>query len=170
MPVVLDSPAYGQQVGTTYTGPEEDWLLANGYAHRAGYTGPGVSNTGPAGTTPENDPTLAVNREDAPERGITDDPDAKDYQFGTDEELAPRLESIEPAAGPAVGGTEVTIKGDNMVDVTAVTFDAAPGTSLEVVDDNTVKVTTPAGAAGTADVAVTDATGTSTLAAGYTYE
>jgi hypothetical protein len=62
--VELTSPVLGRSVGATYTGNLEDWLLANGYAKRAGYTGPGVANTGPVDVAPAADPTLAENRED----------------------------------------------------------------------------------------------------------
>ena len=64
MTVTLTSPVLGKSVGATYTGTLEDWLLAEGYATRAGYTGPGVSNTGPTDVIPANDPTLPANRGD----------------------------------------------------------------------------------------------------------
>lgn len=37
MTVTLTSEAFGQLPGTTFTGPEEAWLLAQGYASQAGY-------------------------------------------------------------------------------------------------------------------------------------
>lgn len=37
MTVTLTSPVLGKNVGDTHTGPEEDWLLAQGYASKAGY-------------------------------------------------------------------------------------------------------------------------------------
>lgn len=65
MTVTLTSPVFGKNVGDTYTGTQEDWLLSQGYAERAGYTGPGVANTGPmTAVLPAEDPTLAANRED----------------------------------------------------------------------------------------------------------
>lgn len=63
MVVEMTSEAMGVQVGQTYSGPEENWLLAEGYAKRANYTGPGVSNTGPTDVEPDLDPTVAENRE-----------------------------------------------------------------------------------------------------------
>lgn len=63
MTVQLTSPVLGKNVGDSYTGTLEDWLLANGYAKRAGYTGPGVANTGPVDVAPAKDPTLAENRD-----------------------------------------------------------------------------------------------------------
>lgn len=43
MTVTLTSEAVGQLPGTTYTGPEEDWLLANGYASKAGHATKGAA-------------------------------------------------------------------------------------------------------------------------------
>lgn len=160
MPVIVDSPVFDKQVGQTYTGPEEDWLLAHGYAHRAGYVGPGVSNTGATDVVPAKDPLLKSNRED---------PDDA-YQFGTGTTLAARVKSITPSKGPAAGATVVTIRGDNMVDASSVTFGGTAGTSLVKVSDKEIRVTTPAKAAGSYAVAVVDPSGTTTVANGYTYQ
>jgi hypothetical protein len=93
--VTLTSPALGHDVGFVYSGPEEDWLLASGYARRDGYTGPGVSNTGLTDVLPAKDPELAVNREPAPshEADGDEDPGVKDpamvYPGDTPEVLEP---------------------------------------------------------------------------------
>lgn len=64
MTVTLTSPVLGKNVADSYTGPLEDWLLSEGYARRAGYTGPGVKNVGPTvNFDVDGDPTLAENRE-----------------------------------------------------------------------------------------------------------
>ena len=161
MPVTLTSPVMGQEVDSTYTGPEEAWLLAHGYAKQDGYTGPGVANSGATDVTPDQDLTLAVNREDP---GESFDPD----QGGVDTE-PPTVTGFEPDEGPAAGGDVVTITGDDLTGVTGVTFDAVAATDVTVVDDNTVEVTTPAGTAGPADVVVTDANGADTVVGAYTY-
>lgn len=84
MAVTMTSEALGKQPGETYTGPEEDWLLAQGYAKRDGYTGPGVSNTGPSDVAPANDPTQRENREPA-QTGFDDqhrpNPEPVPYDF-----------------------------------------------------------------------------------------
>lgn len=174
MTVTLTSPALGQDAGTTYTGPEEAWLLANGYARQDGYTGPGVSNTGLSDVAPADELTDAANREDAPSR--TEDggvePEGPSYDFdqgGINTEAPSAGFSVEPAEGPATGGTEVTIEGQNFKGATGVTFDAVAGTAFELVDDSTIRVTTPAGTAGPADVAVTNANGTTTETGAFTY-
>ena len=85
MTVTLTSPAEGKKVGETYTGPREAWLLAEGYATKKSYSGPGVSNTGPATfTKPSQDPRPAENRESVEDTEVlrgSDQPflrDAKD--------------------------------------------------------------------------------------------
>lgn len=192
MTVELTSPALGKEVGDTHTGPEEAWLLAEGYAKQAGYTGPGVSNTGPADTTPANDLTLAANREPAPEvdpaTGIPDsgpldpamtfstadddpnDPDA-DYDFDPNSvnNDVPTVLSISPAGGLAAGGTAVTIEGRNFEGATGGTVGGVALTSFVVVDDSTITAVTGAHAAGAVAVAVTNPTGTGTKAAAFTY-
>jgi len=162
MAVEMTSEAYGKQVGETYTGSEEDWLLANGYAKRTGYTGPGVSNTGASDVVPDKDPTLADNREGA-EHGS--------YVFGKGTTLAPADLELKKGteSGVPAGGKVVTIYGDNLADVTGVTFGGVAGTALDVVSDKEVKVTAPAHAAGAVDVVVTDPTGSSTMTGAFTY-
>lgn len=174
MPVTLTSPVMGQNVGTVYTGPEEDWLLAEGYARRDGYVGPGVSNTGLTDVAPADDVTNPANREAAP--GRTSDggvkPEGPPYDFdpgGINNEAPAAGFTLEPTSGPAVGGTTVVLTGSQFKGATGVTFDLVAGTGLTVVDDSTIRVTTPAGTAGPADVAVTNANGTTTETAAFTY-
>jgi hypothetical protein len=71
----------------------------------------------------------------------------------------PVIGTITPTTGPETGGTVVTITGSNFDGVTAVTFDGVPGTALTVVSDTELRVTTPAGTPGTADVVVTSPDG-----------
>jgi hypothetical protein len=73
--VTLTSQVLGKQPGDTYTGTLEDWLCAEGYARKAGYTGPGVSNTGPTDVVPAKDPGLPANRGDKPYFPLTPDED-----------------------------------------------------------------------------------------------
>src|SRR6478609_6754912 len=107
MTVTLTSPALGKQVGQTHTGPEEPWLLAEGYASQGGYNGPGVKNTGPAASGVNDDLTLAVNRE-AP---------GASYEASGGMEVASFNGNLSPATGPVGGGTRVKITGDGLIDV-----------------------------------------------------
>jgi len=189
MTVEITSECFGKQVGETYTGPMEAWLLSEGYAKQAGYTGPGVANTGAAATTTANDPRLPENRE-APYFPLTEDenttvandsanlndasfPNARfDFDAGSVDTEAPVVLGLEPNEGPAAGGTVVRITGDNLEGTTAVTFDAVAGTALDASTAGElgyIEVTTPANAAGPSTVVVTDNVGTDTEVGAFTY-
>lgn len=72
---------------------------------------------------------------------------------------APTVTSVSPAAGPEVGGTEVSITGTNFNEVTAVDFGASPAFFL-VNNEGSITAFSPAGA-GTVDVTVSAFGGTS---------
>lgn len=74
MPVILTAPVEGLMPGDEYTGPREAYHLASGNARQAGYTGPGVANTGPA------DMPVATNPEFNATRGQI--ADTSDLPFG----------------------------------------------------------------------------------------
>jgi hypothetical protein len=213
MTVTLTSPCMGKEVGETYTGPYEAWLITEGYAQAGGnlnYAGsytPGADNDnqtdytgtiGPDGLNtladggeaisvlPADDPTRAENREEPrwPAQdttwSIANDgenltkqkfPHADDFDPGGVDNDAPSNLSLSPAEGPAEGGTVVTISGDNLEGVTAVSFGGTAGTALDVskAAKGTVKVTTPAGTAGAVDVVLTDPSGNATIDDGFTY-
>ncbi|MGP3535803.1 IPT/TIG domain-containing protein [Microbacterium sp. RD1] len=82
-------------------------------------------------------------------------PDAYEY---TDD---PVIAALTPGTGPQTGGTVVTITGVNFTGVTRVTFDGVDGTNLVVVSDTELRVTTPAGAPGAAEVRVFSPAGVS---------
>lgn len=201
MSVKLTSPVLGHDVDYVYTGDEEAWLLANGYAKRdadtapTSYTGAGVSNTGAASSDPDDDLTLASNRESAPDAidqnhvggGLPDpgpldpamtfstaddDPNDADLDYDFDQggvnDDAPSAFTVDPAEGLAAGGTAVTIKGDNLTGTTGVSLEGTAFTSVVVVDDETVTAVSPAKAAGTYDVVVTNANGSKTQADAFT--
>lgn len=81
----------------------------------------------------------------------------------------PRVDTLSPATGPAAGGTVVTIVGRFLSGVTGVTFGGTAGTSLVLVNDNLLRVTTPAKSAGAYNVVVTNAGGPTTKTNGFTY-
>lgn len=190
MVVELTSPVLGKDVGENYTGTLEPWLLAQGYAKQAAYTGPGVSNTGATDVDPDDDPVLASNRQGekpyfpvTPDRNVTIANDATNLtkatfpapgfdfdQAGTDDD-APSNVELSPVTGDTAGGDVVTLTGDNLEGVTDVTFDGTSGTALDVsaAADGIVEVTTPAHAAGAVDVVLVDASGNTTLTDGFTY-
>ena len=79
---------------------------------------------------------------------------------------------LSPTAGPVAGGTLVTITGSAFTDATEVHFGTVLGTSVDVIDDAHIVVTSPAQSASTVDLTVTTPSGTSPVAAGdqFTYE
>jgi hypothetical protein len=81
----------------------------------------------------------------------------------------PVVSHVSPNAGPADGGTGVTIVGSRFTGVTGVTFGGAAATDVIAVDDGLVLATAPAHAAGVVDVAVTTPAGTATATGAYTY-
>lgn len=224
MTVTLTSPCMGKDVGETYTGPGETWLVAMGYAVNSAsgnpeatganiaYAGsftpePGSDNQtdysgtiGPDGlnTLADGGEAVAVlevddlsnpeNRErpwfpanevsfdgmanDADNLNEKEFPHTPDYDMGGVENDSPSDLTFKPKSGTAAGGTVVTISGDNLVGVTSVTFDGVAGTNLDTSKADSageIKVTTPAGTAGPADVVLVDPAGNTTLAAGWTY-
>lgn len=187
MVVTITSEVFGKVPGETYTGPQEDWLLAQGYASQAAYAGVGVANTGATAVTPANDPTLAANRED-PYWPLDEDTTstianassdsltkvkhpnpAFDVDDNATDDDAPSNLVITPNTGAAAGGTVVKVTGDNLDDATSVTFGGTAGTSFSHSAEGEITVTTPAKTAGAYDVVVVDSDGNGTKVGGFTY-
>src|SRR5208283_3414903 len=78
---------------------------------------------------------------------------------------APAVTGISPAAGPLAGGTPVTITGTGFTGATAVTFSATAAASYTINSATSITATSPAGPAGTVDITVTTAKGTSPTSA-----
>ncbi|HEX3237645.1 MAG TPA: protease pro-enzyme activation domain-containing protein [Gaiellaceae bacterium] len=92
----------------------------------------------------------------------------------------PKIDSIAPGSGPATGGTQVTITGQNLGCVTKVTFGnvtAADATNAEALLDcgstDTVTVSAPLNKIGTVPVTLrtveSDATGAPAATGSFTY-
>ena len=79
---------------------------------------------------------------------------------------APRLASISSSSGPAAGGTSVTISGTGFSGASAVSFGGLSAADFVVNTDTSITATSPPSTAGTVDVTVTNAGGTSALSAG----
>jgi hypothetical protein len=82
----------------------------------------------------------------------------------------PRVTKLSPKAGPAVGGTLVTITGSSFTGATAVKFGATPATSFTVKSDTSIAAVAPAGTSGYVDVSVTGPDGTSATTAEDLYK
>ena len=74
--------------------------------------------------------------------------------------LSPTVTAVSPSAGPAAGGTPVTITGTNFTGATAVKFGSTAAASFTVNSSTSITATSPAGS-GTVDVTVTTNGGTS---------
>jgi hypothetical protein len=72
----------------------------------------------------------------------------------------PTVTSVSPSSGSTAGGTSVTITGTNLSAVSAVRF-GSTAASFTLNSATSMTATSPAGAAGTVDVSVTNSTGTS---------
>jgi hypothetical protein len=82
----------------------------------------------------------------------------------------PNPTGVAPATGTSGGGTNVTITGTDFQSGAAVTFGGVAATNVNVVAANTITATTPAHAAGTFDIVVTNPDSTAgTLSPGFTF-
>ncbi|MHC4601611.1 MAG: IPT/TIG domain-containing protein, partial [Planctomycetota bacterium] len=82
----------------------------------------------------------------------------------------PTVTSINPSSGPITGGTPVTITGTDFQSGATVTIGASPATNVAFVNATTLTCDTPAGAAGAADVVVTNPDSQAdTLAGAFTF-
>ena len=88
--------------------------------------------------------------------------------MNVDVQPPPGIAALTPAAGPAAGGTAVTIRGHDFTEASAVRFGSAPASSFHVESDTQMTATAPAGQPGVVAVAVTTQAGTAT--APFTYE
>jgi hypothetical protein len=78
--------------------------------------------------------------------------------------------AVNPSMGSHVGGLSVTITGSGFLTGAGVTFGGAAATNVVVVNATTITAKTPAHAAGSVDVTVTNTNAsTATLTGGYTY-
>ncbi|MBV8621838.1 MAG: IPTL-CTERM sorting domain-containing protein [Curvibacter sp.] len=76
----------------------------------------------------------------------------------------PGISSVSPASGPAAGGTAITLSGSGFVSgATTVSVGGNACTSVNVASATSLSCVAPAGSAGTVDITVTTAGGTSTM-------
>ncbi|MEM7676348.1 MAG: IPT/TIG domain-containing protein, partial [Myxococcota bacterium] len=80
------------------------------------------------------------------------------------------VSTVEPSAGPASGGTRVTITGRGFVAGVDVRIAGVPLTDISVVSDTEIVATTGAGASGRFDVRVQTANAHATLPDGFAFE
>ena len=82
----------------------------------------------------------------------------------------PTVTAILPTSGPTVGGTPITISGNNFVSGATVSLGGAIATNVTVVSSTSITATTAPRTAGVVDVVVTNPDGQSgTFAQGFSY-
>ena len=81
----------------------------------------------------------------------------------------PTITGLSPSSGPTAGGNTVTITGTQFAAGATVKFGSVAGTSVTVVSSTHITVKAPAQAAGTHNVIVTTAGGTSALTSADVY-
>jgi hypothetical protein len=92
------------------------------------------------------------------------------FKAGGASSPSPTVTSVSPPSGSTSGGTQVTITGTNFASGASVTFGGTAATLVTVVSGTSITATTPAHAAGAANVVVANSSGQSgTLTNGYTY-
>jgi phosphatidylserine/phosphatidylglycerophosphate/cardiolipin synthase-like enzyme len=74
---------------------------------------------------------------------------------------APSVTSVTPSSGTTAGGTPITISGSGFVAGATVAVGGTPATNVVVSNSATITATTPAHAAGSVDVVVTNSNGQS---------
>jgi hypothetical protein len=80
----------------------------------------------------------------------------------------PTVGTLSPTSGPTSGGTAVTITGTNLDSTDSVTFGGTPA-PFSVINATTLSAVTPPGAAGAANVVVTNPAGSATAVGAFTY-
>jgi len=91
------------------------------------------------------------------------------FTFSADVLPPPSVAAVTPAKGSIKGGTEVTILGQDFVNVSAVSFGSQPALGYTVVSDTVVKAfAPPAAARGPVPVTVTTPAGSAAGAFTYT--
>ncbi|MBY0560139.1 IPT/TIG domain-containing protein [Hyphomicrobium sp.] len=84
--------------------------------------------------------------------------------------IGPSLESVSPLTSVIAGGVTVTLTGQKLTGVTAVTFDGVQATAVTVVNDTTITCKAPAHAAGSVAIRVENAAGQAASKGGaFTY-
>jgi hypothetical protein len=92
------------------------------------------------------------------------------YTYTSAQLPAPTVSSITPNSGTTAGGTSVTISGNNFNAGATASIGLSAATNVVVVNSTTITASTPAHAAGTVNVTVTNTDAQSgTLVSGYTY-
>jgi hypothetical protein len=81
----------------------------------------------------------------------------------------PSVSAIDPAEGYTLGGTQVTITGTEFLSGSSVTIGGTKASAVKVISATEITAKTPAHAAGSAEVSVTNKAGTSSDGPSFSY-
>jgi IPT/TIG domain/Divergent InlB B-repeat domain len=140
---------FGGTAGTEVTGVSATELTVKSPPHAAGQVD--VIVTAAAGTSPTGS--------------------ADQFTFETSAPPAPACTAFTPNHGSTLGGAAVTLTGTNLGSATKVEFGTASVTTFTEDTATTIKLNSPAHAAGPVPIKITTAGGTATCAGGeFTFE
>lgn len=87
-----------------------------------------------------------------------------ELELSAEVQPAPSVVQVSPAGGSVLGGTKVTITGEDLTGATSVAFGTEVASQFEVVSDTEITATSPRAAEpGSVDVSVTSVAGTSAI-------
>ena len=150
-----------QGAAYVFTEPLSGWVDSNQPFKLA--ASDGAANDAFGHSVALNGDTLVVGADGATVGGNSSEGAA--YSFAASP--APAVTGISPPSGPSAGGTQVTITGGGFTEAAPggnfarVSFGGVKATSVVINSDSQITATSPAGTAGTVDVTVTTAYGTS---------
>ncbi len=114
-------------------------------------------------SAPTVDPTFSAF--DAQGNQVANSSNRASLTYGPGFVPTPRVSGISTTAGPTAGGTSLILSGTGLSGATAVNFGSTAVTGFTVDSDTSITVSSPPQGAGTVDVTVTSAGGTSSTAA-----
>ena len=162
------SPASGPKTGATsvtitgsgFTGATK---VAFGTVAATSFTV--VNDTTITATSPVESPATVNIKVTTPD-GVSPSVAADQFTY-----LGPVVTAISPTSGPIAGGATVTVTGSGFTGATKVAFGTLAGQNLDVVNDHTILVTSPAEGPGTVAIRVTTPDGQSAAVTAdlYTY-
>ncbi len=82
---------------------------------------------------------------------------------------APKISTVQPAAGPTVGGTEATVYGSGFAPGIELFVGKGQASVTELINSTELRISTPPGEAGKADVKAVTEHGSSTLPGAFVY-
>ncbi|HEX3109718.1 MAG TPA: IPT/TIG domain-containing protein, partial [Thermoanaerobaculia bacterium] len=157
--VISNSTGNTASVASAGTGATYVWSISGGTITSGSGTNAVTFTAGSAGTL-----TLSA--------AVTNSNGCSDTQSASVSVVDPvTVKSVKPTAGSAAGGDVITIKGTGFLAGATVTFGGVAATNVTVDSSTKIFATTPAHAAGTVDVVVTNSnTASGTLSGGFTYK